>query len=328
MSKQIYKVFERAQELLDISIAINGPNYSGSDLDLASLIPLHLLGRRTVLVIERVSSLEQSSLNILDADVIESNRYSLEDVEGVAVNGLNCQSMAVFDHEVSELYIQLSCVTPLIANAVPEGKDSKIPLLSQLLYFYIVFIEKRGSCLKPLRNRAIYEGYGTLGFFLVHQQEFSQFLRERLGAGKHDLVEKFTSTELANELFDAGLIVLCWGITPWVYMITSQEEDKDSLQFPENFDATEKGFYKFRSSITEVSVIPGDALSRWDTEETGEWPMLEILGDGNVVELEFCNLKAFDELGVSFTPVPLFKLKKTHRRITASVPLLSIDIKI
>ena len=175
---------------------------------------------------------------------------------------------------------------------------------------------------------AIYESYGSLGFFLVHQQEFSQFLRERLGAGKHDLVEKFTSTELANELFDVGLIVLCWGITPWVYMITSQEEDKYSLQFPENFDAMEKGFYKFRSSITEVSVIPGDALSRWDTEETGEWPMLEIPGDGDVVELEFFNLKAFDELGVSFTPVPLFKLKKTHRRITASVPLLSIDIKI
>ena len=57
MSKQIYKVFQRAQELLNISIDIKGSNYSSITLDLASLIPLNLLGRRTVLVIERVSSL-------------------------------------------------------------------------------------------------------------------------------------------------------------------------------------------------------------------------------------------------------------------------------
>ncbi len=56
-----------------------------------------------------------------------------------------------------------------------------------------------------------------MGFVMIDINYFDSFLSKRERVVSNDLIEEFTTTELANELFDEGLMIICWGMVPWVY---------------------------------------------------------------------------------------------------------------
>jgi hypothetical protein len=65
----------------------------------------------------------------------------------------------------------------------------------------------------------VYDGAARLGFFLADIGKMDAFIKDNLAGEIIDLQKEFCETEIANQLFEAGLLVLVWGMTPWQYYI-------------------------------------------------------------------------------------------------------------
>lgn len=119
---------------------------------------------------------------------------------------------------------------------------------------------------------SFYESYGELGFLVTDIERMSKFIKESTKVIDNDLFKEFTTTALASELFDNGIMMLCWGMTPWPYFITSEDTNKMRLPLPKGHKTSYIGQYKFSSEIQEASIIPGNALSDWALccEKTGQ----------------------------------------------------------
>ncbi|MGN4068996.1 hypothetical protein ACS0Y7_30755 [Burkholderia gladioli] len=78
---------------------------------------------------------------------------------------------------------------------------------SELLVVYVVFCKVPDLRVLSASNRYLFDSDGNLGLVAVDVSRFNAFVREALGAGRHDIVDAFTTTELAGDLFECGLMV-------------------------------------------------------------------------------------------------------------------------
>lgn len=99
--------------------------------------------------------------------------------------------------------------------------------MSKILHFYIVISDcELTDVIKP-KDYEVYDSLSRLGFVIVDIEKFDNFISSR--AQGNDLIDLFTTTELANEIFDEGMMILCWGSYPWLYYINSIQFN--SIQF-------------------------------------------------------------------------------------------------
>lgn len=74
-----------------------------------------------------------------------------------------------------------------------------------------------------------------------------------------NLKDAFCETEIANELFEEGLLILVWGMTPWQCYIYGLDSPKDIALVPSLNNPQFRGSYKFRSDIKRPSIVPGES---------------------------------------------------------------------
>ena len=328
MSNQWFKVFPNAEELSGVQIAVES-NVGLKNISVVDMIRADLLSRRAVLVSEKVKSIEFSSVNVFNQELIASRKVKIKQYDRIYLinDGEEIQGIdAEISSNDSELDIFVFLATPEIFFHPPKNKKPEAALLSQLVLVYIVRSDEPFSKLPLMRNRSLYESYSHLGFILADRHKFNNFLTNRYGSRRINLIEEFTTTELASDLFSAGLMVLCWGFTPWVYLITSQNSGSSEVIFPEAAPSLCTGDYIFEESIEVVSIIPGDDLKEWDTDNLKNWPILEVVGEGNVIQLDLFNLSLGMVDQYRLPPVPVFLARRMFKKISESNPIVSANI--
>jgi hypothetical protein len=290
---------------------------------------------RCVLIIECVDSLLESSRKYIKGNPVYYRNYEVDLQADIAFSNLTADvdlPLTVKRGGSFDLHVSASRYVPLVGmNCTSEEYEKRGVAYSEIIFIHLTFCKRKSVATPSLEaSQFIYESYDQLGFVGMDEALFNNFIVERLGRGKHDLLHSFTTTEIANELFHAGLMILCWGITPWVYMINSLDSDEVSLSFTAGLPVCQSGSYVFQEKIKEISIVPGTALKGWDTESQGTWPKLKLNGAGGVVQVDLCVAKAINPYDTSVPdclPMPFFNLNRIDVALAESVPILSADIE-
>lgn len=186
------------------------------------------------------------------------------------------------------------------------------------IFVYILLIKK--SCNiennRRLTNSSVYGALGHLGFFMTDLTVFSEFIKKEIGSQSLNLVDLFTSTDLVDQCFEEGILIITWGIKPWHYYIAA---DNASLDFAD--EAIVSGVYKLKNEIKELSVIPGNELINWPSCLEQEWPRISLEGLGEKVSLSL-HIKN-GELGNELTAA--YILQREEEEVETTVPILNYD---
>ncbi|HEV3426563.1 MAG TPA: hypothetical protein VG320_01655 [Paraburkholderia sp.] len=331
MKKQEFRFYPNGIALSDVRIRL-GNDVGSRDipLDKAGVSESHV--GRSLVVVEYVSSLAESSIN--NYDISNCNMVTYQ-VAGSTSGEISFDSELI-DIDLSKIAsggkdIELNIFdfveSPMIGKSAGVTEDRLAMLrLSDMQIFYVIFCEEHGGRFAKNDNPCLYESYSHHGFIAVDVDSFNGFLREKLGPGRHDLVEKFTTTEIANELFASGLMILCWGITPWVYTLMSSAEENSFMAFPDNDSVACSGQYVFSGRFEKISIVPGSALSSWDVDHQENWPKLHIGRGGDVVKLELRVPMSEDVGSGNIIPFPYFNFRRVIGEISESNPILSFNI--
>lgn len=215
----------------------------------------------------------------------------------------------------------LSCM-----SGVPLEKQASIQY-SQILFIEIIFATYGSNAHnKKSITAPIYDSFGNLGFFLADLDRMKEIVSAELGSTPCNLIDAFSETELANHLFEAGVLCLTWGITPWVYYVYSASEQSEIDQLP--FKDTKKisGVYKISDKIVEMSLVPGDQLKNWPNRMEMPWPKMNISGQGNTLKLDL-HVRNFNAPNGSHGPtLAMINIYRSTTNEEIS-PLLNIDIE-
>ncbi|MBN3724988.1 hypothetical protein [Burkholderia sp. Ac-20379] len=326
MAQQNFEVFQTARRLHDVGLRIGDKT-----LPIFDFAKRMRYENRTVVTVECVTSLAESSIGNYAFDESRHERHRIEIEAGGSIGFDDGGLQVAIPPDVVgsgewELNVVAFLQTPAIGRqaGADEGRQRLIKA-AELLVVYLVFCKVPDSTVQAASNRYLFDSYGSLGFVAVDVPRFNAFVRDALGAGRHDIVEAFTTTELAGDLFERGLMVLCWGITPWLYMITSHGAGEPVMFFPGNTAPACRGTYYLAGGIERVSIVPGNALTAWDTESQGEWPSLTLAGEGDRVLLDLYIAKTVDTATGECVPVPYFNMVRTGGE-KRSEPILRFDI--
>ncbi|EMH4164459.1 hypothetical protein RJ498_003782 [Pluralibacter gergoviae] len=311
---------------IDSSLSIENAviTFNDNDISLIDYIPEYFKGK-VVVNFERVSNISESFVclksdynSILNVDLLTQFSIKFKTIE----NGIN--NFYDVEYEVSEngrrkLAVFTSTDTPYITkDNVPESKVDLVEM-AKIINIYVV-IYKFGDRIFNKNNHQIFDSYSALGFVIVDINEFDRYVS--INAGSNDLINEFTTTELANDLFEEGLMVLSWGNTPWVYYINSLEDNDIDASMGESKSYC--GTYKLKRILEhKYLVIPGNELRDWKLCKKKKWPELEIEGKGEYVEIRLYVNKAYTQSDEDY-PIPTFHISRMeHGEVN---PLLQSSI--
>ncbi|ELY4003707.1 hypothetical protein SMY28_004224 [Cronobacter dublinensis] len=210
---------------------------------------------------------------------------------------------------------------PHAGEEVTSSSKKELLERASILNIHLVFKKADDKPLRPLRKEndlvRYCGGLSELGFMLADIELLKNFLENK--EFNNDLIEEFTTTELANHIFNEGLMILSWGNTPWVYYILSCCES--NIQSPFIGDETPyNGKYYLKEDIKEVSVIPGHALRNWEELTKVNWPKIKIKGKGDFISLKLYVKSAFSQSDSNY-PIPSFIIIREDKA-PVSEPLL------
>lgn len=195
-----------------------------------------------------------------------------------------------------------------------------LPIPTEIITIYIIFGQDTISSEKQ-KVQKYFDGYSHLGFALVDIHRFSKILTEEYGDKQVDLIEEFSTTEIVDKLFDAGSMIITWGINPYTYPVYSAIKSNEiETLLGEPFD--QKGIYNIKEDIRELTIIPGHELRNWPALLENDFEKITLFGRGNSVILQPYYLEDddFEKVISSF----LIYREKTDNN--DSVPLLNIDL--
>ena len=297
---------------IDSSLSIENAviTFNDNDISLIDYIPEYFKGK-VVVKFESVSNISESFVclksdynSILDVDLLTPLSIKLKTMD----NGIN--NFHDVEYEVNEsgrrkLAVFTSIDTPYIAkDDVPESKVDLVEM-AKIINIYIV-IFKFGDRVFNKNNYQVFDSYSAFGFIIVDINEFDRYISKN--AGSNDLINEFTTTELANDLFEEGLMVLSWGNTPWVYYINSLEDNDIDASMGESKNYC--GTYKLKGVLEhKYLVIPGNELRDWKLCKQKKWPELEIKGKGEYVEIRLYVNKAYSQSDEDY-PIPTFDISR------------------
>jgi hypothetical protein len=198
---------------------------------------------------------------------------------------------------------------------------------SQVLMVLVSISERAesDSYLSAKIQKPVCDGYGQFGFFLANLTAMDEFLKLKYGPGDIDLINELTTTELASELFDQGLMILVWGLTSWHYMIFALGSEREKCNVPTNPDPQYQGCYNLNSRLNEFSIVRGTELSSWNQCINKKWPTVILPGEGEQLKVEF-HIKRFNPIGGSHGPAyPVVVMWRSAGTADLS-PILEVDI--
>ena len=293
------------------------------DVNLVNLVPDDFKGK-VVINIEEVSNIMDSFVclkddydSILEVDLNSSCHVKLNTVRN------NVNDLCDIDYEVAEqegksLAIFTAVDIPYVArNSVPESKINLVEM-AKIINIYVVIYQDSCTELRK-KNYQVFDSYSTFGFVVLDIDEFDRFISSN--ADSNDLINEFTITELATDIFDQGLMILTWGNTPWVYYINSMNQYDINTLIGE--DKGYCGIYKLKKTSTQYSVIPGYELKDWEACKQKEWPVIEINGDGEYVQVKLHVKNAYSQSDEDY-PIPTFHITRLNNDVIN--PLLQSSI--
>jgi hypothetical protein len=298
----------------------------GEIIELTQFIPESFIGK-VVFSIEEVDFLNQSIVTMKDNYRIQVEHEIHNDfifrvqTNDASINDFYDDTFKIDVHEKRYFYIVSSIDIPFIAKGgVPESKE-KYVRMSEVLNIFIVSAKNNGCEMSPCLPSQVFDGYGALGFAIVDISKFDKYIS--VNAESNDLIEEFTTTEIANELFDKGLMILSWGHTPWVYYVNSANYNKVSSLIGEK--TAYSGIYKLKNTSGYYSVIPGNELKNWHECKKKKWPVISLDGEGDFVSLTLYIKSAFSQSDSNY-PIPTFHLQRLESEGEAVNPLLESNI--
>ena len=297
--------------------------FNNMDVNLADLIPNDFKGK-VVINIEEVDNINDSFVclkdghdSILEVDLISSCHVKLNTIDNKVNNVYNIDYV-VPKQEGRSLAIFTAVDIPYVArHNVPESKIDLVEM-AKIINIYVVFYHD--SCMKlRKKNYQVFDSYSALGFVILDIDEFDRFISNNTES--NDLISEFTTTELANDIFEKGLMILSWGNTPWVYYINSMNEyDINPLI---GNDKGYYGTYKLKKSTKQYSVIPGHELKDWMACKQKKWPIIEINGEGEYVQIKLHVKNAYSQSDEDY-PIPTFHITRLDSDVIN--PLLQSNI--
>lgn len=325
--------YQSSRHLADARLPVSGAGAVG-ELEVFSFLNGLDVDYRAVLTVECIDTLADSSKHYLHGVSVHDRHDEVDLAPGVALANL----MVHVDLPAQvrrggrfALHVCACRYVPLIGTSCSKDEyERRGVVYSEILFIHLIFCTGTGTAQNRPAPPFIYESYDQLGFAGIDETLFNDFIIKRLGRGTHDLVHSFTTTEIANELFQAGLMILCWGITPWVYMINSIETHGTDRLYPEGLPVCERGSYFLLEEICEISIIPGVALKEWNTEVQGTWPKLKLQGMGRNVNVDLCVAKAVNPYAAAvpdYLPIPFFNLIRVDGSVGEPAPILAADIE-
>ncbi|MBA1190300.1 hypothetical protein G7Z99_14795 [Pseudomonas entomophila] len=209
-----------------------------------------------------------------------------------------------------------------------EAPDHIKPLFkySEIVHVIINLTRQQKSPLKIGKEKnPVYNSYGQLGFFIADLDKMNEYIVSKLGKGELNLKDAFCETEIANELFDAGLLILVWGMTPTAYYIYDLDSPDDAKLVPSLEQPQFSGSYRFRSDIKNPSVVPGDYLLDWPKCVELDFPKISLVGEGESVEVDV-HVMGYYYPGIGTGPnFPVITVFRSEKSID-SQPLLMVDM--
>lgn len=163
--------------------------------------------------------------------------------------------------------------------------------------------------------------YDYLGFCLVDLPKMKEIIIRKYGNRKLDLIDEFSNTELIDELFEQGIIIITWGIHPYSYPIYSTE-DRVSICALLGREFCQEGLFRINEDIKELSLIPGYALRNWPELTQNEWTKISLYGKGEIVHLTPYILEDPDFETVSAS----FLIHRSEGHLKESIPLLNVNL--
>ena len=163
--------------------------------------------------------------------------------------------------------------------------------------------------------------YDYLGFCLVDLPKMKEIIIRKYGNRKLDLIDEFSNTELIDELFEQGIIIITWGIHPYSYPIYSTE-DRVSIRALLGREFCQEGLFRINEDIKELSLIPGYALRNWPELTQNEWTKISLYGKGEIVHLTPYILEDPDFETVSAS----FLIHRSEGHLKESIPLLNVNL--
>lgn len=208
--------------------------------------------------------------------------------------------------------------TPVHHFPALDALPVPVDMLTVYFYFSETEIDAKRFC--PMAEK-YFDAYSDLGFFLADLAKMEEVIIRKYGDRQLDLVDEFSNTELIDELFCQGSILITWGIPPYAYPIYSCE-DIGAIRPLLGRKFGQEGLFRMDEDVNELSLIPGYELRRWPDFVRKPWPKIALKGKGKIVHLTPYVLEDAD----FETVVVSFLIHRSEGVLEESVPLLNVNL--
>jgi hypothetical protein len=197
-----------------------------------------------------------------------------------------------------------------------------LPIPTETITIYIYFSEAEIIYQNTYSiSEKYFDSYNDLGFFLVDIPKMEEIITKKYGNQELDLVYEFTNTEIIDELFNQGVIMITWGIPSYTYTVYSSNSI-ESIQPLLGDKFKQEGLFYINKNINELSLIPGYELRNWPKFTKKMWPKISLKGKGEIVCLTPYILKDSE----SETVLVSFLINRRKGILTESIPLLNVNL--
>lgn len=199
------------------------------------------------------------------------------------------------------------------------------------IFSYIIFIEDKNHSLdnKDIQKlvfdkNTIYTALSEKGFILGDIPSIKENSKNQ-----NDLLKAFTTTELANDLLEAGLMILSWGMTPYQYFI-GFSQNMPRFITDSKYKRDFYGKYKIKEDTNILSLIKGDLISDLKSINEKNKHKIKIKNKANADGYHYISLSLYivntNSFNQPISPVCFFVLNNLEYKIDYIEPALNYDI--
>ena len=202
------------------------------------------------------------------------------------------------------------------------GVFDTVPLPTNMLTIYACFSQEQLVENITGNTKKYFDGYSHLGFFLADLPAMEEIIFKKYGTISLDLVDLFTNTTLIDELFQAKIIMIVWGINPYTYPLYSTS-DVQSIKLLLGTEHEKYGIYNIRKDLKTLTLISGHKLREWPNFLKESWPSIPLYGLGEKTLLTPFLLK---DKGDNETVIASFLIQRCEGSSLETVPLTNLDL--